>query len=164
MIWAVLTHQGFYRKTDTKGCSLKQVYEKAKSEDKRLLVFFEGVRTNGLGVLSIREQLSNDLNDLECPIIITAVKYATSNYNINTVTEGVFWNLYEILTSTSILLKNKCRLYEKAPTTSIHELNNTLYELYDMFGLKRLDLVAADYFDFADFYQKTQRAGYTKDK
>jgi hypothetical protein len=111
LIWAVLTHQGFYRKTETKGCSLKQVYEKAKSEDKRLLVFFEGVRTNGLGVLSIREQLSNDLNDLECPIIITAVKYATSNYNINTVNEGVFWNLYEILTSTSILLKNKCRLY-----------------------------------------------------
>lgn len=28
----------------------------------------------------------------------------------------------------------------------------------------KLDLVAADYFDFADFYEKTQRAGYTKDK
>jgi|JI8StandDraft_1071087.scaffolds.fasta_scaffold2181998_1 hypothetical protein len=39
-------------------------------------------------------------------------------------------------------------------------LDSNEYALYFI----QLDLVAADYFDFADFYQKTQRAGYTKDK
>lgn len=113
LVWAVLTHQGFYRKTATKGCSLRQIYEKTLEEDKRLLIYFEGVRTNGTGVLSIREQLSNDLGDLNCPIIFTAVKYTTDNYNINAVTEGVFWNLYQIMTSTSITLRNKCKAYCK---------------------------------------------------
>jgi len=131
-----------------------------------------------MGVLSIREQLSNDLNDLGCPLAFTAVKYATDNYDINTVTEGIFWNVYQIMTSTSIVLRNKTKVYgkeriyvEKPTTATAHELNNSLYDLYELFGLKRvirklkqLDLVAADYFDFEDFYQKTQRAGYTKDK
>ncbi len=131
-----------------------------------------------MGVLSIREQLSNDLNDLDCRLAFTAIKYATDNYDINTVTEGVFWNLYEILTSNSIVLRNKCKTYgknkvnaEKPATATAHELNNSLYDLYELFGLKRvihkvtqLDLVAADYFDFEEFYQKTQRTGYTKDK
>jgi hypothetical protein len=69
------------------------------------LVYFEGIRTNGVGVLSIREQLANDLNELDCPLAVSGVKY------INSVTEGIVLNLYEIMSSKSIALKCKCKVY-----------------------------------------------------
>jgi rRNA maturation endonuclease Nob1 len=75
------------------------------------LVYFEGIRTNGVGVLSIREQLANDLNELDCPLAVSGVKYQSDNYNINSVTEGIVLNLYEIMSSKSIALKCKCKVY-----------------------------------------------------
>lgn len=75
-----------------------------------VVLFYEGIKTNGLGTIKISKVLSEQLFQLESNYLLTHIKYTASDNNVFSMINHPLWVMWALFRTIKTNIKVRSRL------------------------------------------------------